>query len=144
MLCWALSRLHASLGISLCARCDTGADWIWQVRFWDIASGKQVRQVAASEFAFVAGAEMREHTTNRHLLKAYGDTLLITKLVPDGGAEHIGAIGADRPFHGPVAAPVASFKAPQSIHSVQCHGATICVGCVGGAVCILSAPFLAA
>ena len=131
MLCWALSRLHASLGISLSSRCGTGADWIWQVRFWDIASGKEVRQVAASEFAFVAGAEMREHTTNHHLLKAYGDTLLITKLLPDGGAEDISA------------APEASFKAPQYILSVRCHGATICVGCEDGAVCILHAPFLA-
>ena len=103
------------------------------MRFWDIASGKEVRQVAASEFAFVEGAEMCEHRTNHHLLKDNGESLLITELPPHGGA---GGVEDD-------AAPVASFKAPQHITSVVCQGATICVGCVGGAVCILQAPFLA-
>ena len=106
---------------------------IWQVRFWDIASGKEVRQVAASEFAFVEGAEMREHRTNHHLLKANGESLLIIEQVPHGGAEGM-EDGA---------APVAYFKAPQPITCVRSHGATICVGCKGGAVCILWAPFLA-
>ena len=38
---------------------------------------------------------------------------------------------------------MASFKAPQPITSVRSHGATICVGCEGGTVCILQAPILA-
>jgi len=101
------------------------------VRFWDIASGKEVRQVAASEFAFVEGAGIREYRTNHHLIKANGDSLLITELPPHGGAGGVEE-GA-----------VASFKAPRTIASVRCQGATICVGCVGGAVCILQAPFLA-
>ena len=100
--------------------------------FWDIASGKKVRQVAGSEFAFGAGAAMTVLNTNRHLLKASGRTLVITEL-PHGGA---GAIEDG-------AAPVAFFKAPQRITSVRCHGATICVGCEDGAVCILQARFLA-
>jgi hypothetical protein len=37
---------------------------------------------------------------------------------------------------------VACFKAPGDIAHVRCHGATICVGCESGAVCILRAPFL--
>ena len=113
--------------------------WNWQVRFWDTASFEEVRrlrrkmgtgkirqQPTVSEFAFVA-------KTNQHLLKARGDTLLITELPP------IGALVAPDL----ACPPVACFKAPGDITSVRCHGATICVGCQGGAVCILQAPFLA-
>jgi len=106
---------------------------ILQVIFWDIASGKEVRQVPRSEFVFGEGAAMTGLNTNRHFLEARGDKLLITELLPHGGAEDM----EDD------AAPVAFFKAPQPIASVRCHGATICVGCTGGAVCILQAPFLA-
>ena len=90
-------------------------------------------QVAGSEFAFV-DAPPNTRRTNQHFLTAVGDTLLITKLLPHGGAEDIedGAV------------PVASFQAPQTIRSVRCHGTTICVGCEGGALCFLQAPFLAA
>ena len=42
------------------------------------------------------------------------------------------------------ATPVAFFKASQYITSMVCHGATICVVCSNGAVCILKAPFLVA
>ena len=105
----------------------------WQVIFWDIASGKEVRQVAGSEVAFGEGADRTEERTNHHLLTAFGDELLITALVPYGSVEEIDDD----------ATPVASFKAPQFITSVRRHGATICVGCAGGAVCILQAPFLA-
>jgi len=45
---------------------------------------------------------------------------------------------------GGAALAVACFKAPQYISSVRYNGANICVGCEGGAVCILPAPFLAA
>ena len=45
---------------------------------------------------------------------------------------------------GDAASAVACFKAPQPISSVRCNGSNICVGCRGGAVCILQAPFLAA
>ena len=105
---------------------------ITQVRFWDIASGKEVRQVAASEFAFVEGPDAT-HKTHQHLLTASGDMLLITELLPLEGPQKDAA-----------AMPVACFKAPQPISSVRCHGAAIFVGCRGGAVCWLQAPFLAA
>jgi len=105
-----------------CPRYDTW--WIWQVRFWDTASGEEVRQIASSEFAFAdAGAS---HQTNHHFVKATDDTLLITELGVEDGAT-----------------PVACFRAPQEIGSMHCRGTTICVGCGGGAVCILQAPFLA-
>ena len=97
---------------------------------WDVASGRQVRQLAGHTFAFSEGPPSGTRKRARHILTARDDTLLIYDCAneqPDGAA----------------AAPVACFKAPQSIHAVRCHGAAICVGCVGGAVCILSAPFLA-
>jgi hypothetical protein len=98
------------------------------VRFWDVASGTQVRQVAGSEFAFAKGV----HETNRHVLTTKGDMLLITALPPSGGEQK------------DAAAPVACFQAPARIVSARCHGATICVGCYGGEVLFLQAPFLAA
>ena len=45
--------------------------------------------------------------------------------------------------HEEATAPVVSFKAPNTITSIQCQSAVVCVACEGGAVCILSAPFLA-
>ena len=102
------------------------------VRLWDLASGRQVRQLAGNEFALVEGlsGELRR---DRHILTALDDTLLIYQVAKE--QQHSG--------NGAAAAPVACFKAPQRIKSLHCHGAAICVGCVGGAVCVLSAPFLA-
>ena len=99
-----------------------------QVRFWDVASGQQVRQVSGGEFAFVEGSDASKHQAGRHVLIASNDMLLIY----EGDAE------------GNAASAVACFKAPQPISSVRCNGSNICVGCRGGAVCILQAPFLAA
>ena len=98
------------------------------MRFWDVASGQQVRQVSGSEFAFVEGSDASKHQAGRHVLTASNDMLLIY----EGDAE------------GDAASAVACFKAPQHISSVRCNGSNICVGCSGGAVCILQAPFLAA
>jgi len=68
--------------------------------------------------------------THAHLLTLTHSHLLSLSLTLTH--PHLGAAGA----------PVACFKAPQRITSLQCHGAAICVGCIGGAVCILRAPFL--
>ena len=102
------------------------------VRVWDVASGRQVRQLAGDEFALVEGLS-GEHKRDRYVITASGDMLRIHET---GNEEEQG--------DGAATAPVACFKAPQAINLVQCVGATICVGCAGGAVCILSAPFLAA
>ena len=98
------------------------------MRFWDVASGQQVRQVSGSEFAFVEGNDAFKHQAGRHILTASDDMLLIY----EGGAE------------GEAASAVACFKAPEGITSVRYYGGSICVGCNGGEVCILQAPFLAA
>ena len=84
-------------------------------------------------FAFVEGLS-GEHEKDRHVITALGDTLWIYECAEEQQHAEGGAVEA----------PVACFKAPQKIISMRCVGATICVGCYGGAVCILSAPFLAA
>ena len=98
------------------------------MRFWDVASGTQVRQVAGADFVFAKDKD----GTNRHVLTFGGGMLLITALPPSGGEQK------------DAAAPVACFKAPHRIMVVRRHGATICVGCDGGEVLFLRAPFLAA
>ena len=75
-----------------------------------------------------------ERKQDRHVITTSRDTLRIYEV----GTEQQDAES------GAVEAPVACFKAPQRIASVRCHGATIIVGCQDGAVCLMSAPFLAA
>jgi WD40 repeat protein len=103
------------------------------VRFFDVASGRLVRQLAAHSFAFVEGLSAA-HKKDRHVITALDETLRIYEI---GKEEQHAEDGA-------ATAPVACFKAPQLIRSVRCFGATIFVGCFDGAVCVLSAPFLAA
>ena len=112
------------------------------VRFFDLASGRQVRQLAGDNFALVEGLP-GDHKRDRHVITASGDTLRIYEVAEEQQHAEGGAAEA----------PVACFKAPQKINSVRCVGATICVGCgesgwatgLGdGAVCMLSAPFLTA
>ena len=101
------------------------------VRFYDIRHGRQVCQLAGHAFALVEGLS-GEHTTDRHVITTSGDTLRIYE------------IGNEEQPDGAAAVFVACFRTPGNILSVRCFGAAICVGCAGGVVCILSAPFLAA
>jgi len=103
------------------------------VRVWDVASGTLIRQFAGEQFALVEGLS-QEHKRFLHVITALGDTLSIHKVAKE--EQHV--------EDGAAAAPVACFRAPQPIVSVRCNGATICVGCDEGAVCVLSAPFLTA
>ena len=105
------------------------------VRVWDVASGRQVRQFAGDKFALVEGLS-GEHKKDRHVITTSRKTLRIYEV----GTEQQDAEG------GAAAAYVACFRAPQHIayDAVRCVGAKIIVGCKKGAVCILSAPFLAA
>jgi len=109
------------------------------VRFWDIEggivlghTGTEVRQLKGGDFAFVEGPS-DGHKRDRYVLTSYGNTLLIY----EGGAKD-----EQHAKDGAAEIPVACFMAPQRINSFHCHGATICVGCSGGEVCVLRAPFL--
>ena len=103
------------------------------MRWWEVASGRQARQLAGMEFALVEGLP-GEHTPDRQIITTSGNTLRIYECVKKQQHAEDGAVEA----------PMACFKAPQHIISVRCVGATICVGCYDGAVCLLSAPLLAA
>jgi hypothetical protein len=107
--------------------------WDETVRWWDVASGRQVRQIKDPDFVLVKGLS-NKHTTDRHVITISGDTLRIHE------------IGNERQHaeDGVAVAPVACFKAPQRINFVRCLGAVICLGCWDGVVCFLSAPFLTA
>ena len=105
------------------------------VLVWDAASGRRVCQLTGSEFALVEGLSDK-HNRGGHILTANGDTLLIYEC----GKEQQHAEAEEKEGAG----AVACFKAPGDITSVRCRGAAICLGCKNGAVCILSAPFLAA
>ncbi|KAJ1476005.1 hypothetical protein T484DRAFT_1826289, partial [Baffinella frigidus] len=94
-----------------------------EVRFWDITSGTQVRQVARSDFDFGIYAQDKTRT-NRHVLTFKGEMLLIEEK--------------------DAAAPVACFMAPHGISRAVCQGKTICVGCDTGKVLFLQVPFFAA
>ena len=109
--------------------------WDNTVRWWDVASGRPVRQLPGTSFVLVEGLSA-EHKKDRHVITVinHGATLRIYECAEEQQHAEGGAVEA----------PVACFKAPLAIASVQCVGATICVGCDGRAVCILSAPFLAA
>ena len=89
------------------------------MRCWDIASGEEVSQENGSK-----EKEVSQVAGSKFVLTARKPAC-VTLLIEDG------------------AAPVACFKAPQYITGSHCQGATICVECDGGAVCILQAPFLA-
>ena len=106
--------------------CDDGTKVVsgsddTSVRIWDVASSNQVSQLVGFRFALAGGGPSGEQKSDRLVLTANGDSLLLWEGAEDG---------------------VVCFKAPQPITAVQCQGAAICVGCDGGAVCILSAPFL--
>ena len=77
-----------------------------------------------------------EHKGDHHVITISGDTLLIYEIGNEEQHAEGGVAAAP-------AAPVACFKAPKFITSVQCHGAAISMGC-RSSVYILLAPFLAA
>ena len=101
-------------------------------RIWDVASGLQVCKLAGSDFAVVEGADDTQERV-RHVVTARSDMLLIYNV----------SMEQQHAEDGEAATVVACFKAPAEIVSLRCHGAAICVGCKGGAVCALSTPFLA-
>jgi len=133
------------------------------VRSWDIASGRVVREETdhmldeAGDVSF----ESEPSRLNAQIVKAHkcgckikqckcrckeSDQHLVVSLQPlnEFQADMVDISGLDSALWlGHPVMPVAYFKAPQNVSSVRSHGGTICVGCDGGAVCILQAPFCA-
>ena len=124
----SLARCTSFFGSTRVLTCQ-----LLKVLVWDIASGTEVQ--GWDYFAFDAGANLTPLKTHKHTLTVHTSHKYDPEtLVISGRSEH----GRVRD------ATVACFKAPQPITSFRFHGTTICLGCSGGAVCVLQAPFLAA
>ena len=103
------------------------------VRFWDVASGRQIQVLEGHIFALVDGLA-DEHKRGRYVLTGSDNMIRMHECEKEQQHAEDGA----------AAAPVACFMAPNDITSLRCHGAVICAGGTDGAVCILLAPFLTA
>jgi hypothetical protein len=103
-------------------------------RYWDVQSGEAKSVVEGSmkgsKFAFSKGSS-REQKVGKFLITAEGDILRIFR--SEGGVID----KADKDT-----APVAFFRAPAPIETVDSSGAHIAVGCTNGEVLQLRAAVL--
>jgi hypothetical protein len=99
-------------------------------RYWDVQSGEAKSVVEGSKFAFSRGSS-REQKVGKFLITAKGDILRIFR--SEGGVTD----KADKDT-----VPVAFFRAPAPIVTVDTCGAHIAVGCQNGEVLQLRAAVL--
>ena len=111
------------------------ADRGGKTKVWDIATGQEKTDaLGGSKFTLSKGKGNRKHQAGRFVCASQGDLLLIHLLadVEEGGDK---AAKAAR-------APVAFFRVPAPILSLDCQGAEIALGCQSGAVLLLRAAVL--
>ena len=102
-------------------------------RYWDVQSGEAKSVVEGSKFAFSKGS-CREQKVGKFLITAEGDILRIFAIFKsDDGV-------TDKADKNP--APVAFFRAPAPIVTVDTSGTHIAVGCQNGEVLQLWAAVL--
>ena len=102
-------------------------------RYWDVQSGEAKSVVEGSKFAF-SKASSREQKVGKFLITAEGDILRIFAIFKsDDGVKD----KADKDT-----VPVAFFRAPAPIQTVDTSGAHIAVGCQNGEVLQLRAAVL--
>ena len=99
-------------------------------RYWDVQSGEVKIIFEGSKFAF-SKASSREQKVGKFLITAEGDILRIFR--SEGGVKD----KADKDT-----SPVAFFRAPAPIETVDTSGAHIAVGCQNGEVLQLRAAVL--
>ena len=99
-------------------------------RYWDVESGEAKSVVEGSSFTFSKGSSSEQKVGN-FLITAEGDILRIFK--SEGGVTD----NADKDR-----SPVAFFRAPAPIQTVDTSGANIAVGCQNGEVLWLRAAVL--
>ena len=99
-------------------------------RYWNVQSGEAKSVVEGSNFAFSKGNSGKQKV-GKFLITAEGDILRIFK--SEGGVTD--KADKDR-------APVACFRAPAPIQTVDTSGAHIAVGCQNGEVLQLRAAVL--
>jgi hypothetical protein len=100
-------------------------------RYWDVQSGEAKSVVECSKFAFSKKSFSGEQKVGKFLITAEGDILRIFK--SEGGVTD----KADKDT-----VPVAFFRAPSPIGTVDTSGAHIAVGCQNGEVLQLRAAVL--
>ncbi len=102
-------------------------------RYWDVQSGEAKSVVEGSQFAFSKGSS-REQKVGKFLITAEGDILRIFAIFKSAGRVKD---KVDKHM-----APVAFFRAPSPIETVDTSGAHIAVGCQNGEVLQLRAAVL--
>ena len=100
-------------------------------RYWDVQSGEAKSVLEGSKFAF-SKASSGEQKVGKFLITAEGDILRIFR--SEGGVTD----KADKD----TTVPVAFFRAPAPIETVDTSGAHIAVGCQNGEVLQLRAAVL--
>ena len=102
-------------------------------RFWDIATGAQKKEMPGEQFAFSKGPSDKQ-TAGKYVVTKQGDLLLV----------HLTdtAISSANEKAEQNKKPVAFFRAPAPIQTLQCAGDKIAVGCQNGEVLHLWAAFL--
>ena len=104
-------------------------------RYWDVQNGEAKSVLEGSKFAFSKGSS-REQKVGKFLITAEGDILRIFAIFKsDAGVTD----KADKDT-----VPVAFFRAPAPIVTVDTSGAHIAVGCQNGEVLQLRAAVLLA
>ena len=99
-------------------------------RYWDVQSGEAKSVVEGSKFAFSKGS-FREQKVGKFLITAEGDILRIFK-----------SKGGVKDKEDKDTTPVAFFRAPAPICTVDTSGEHIAVGCQNGEVLQLRAAVL--
>ena len=111
------------------------ADSGGKTKVWNIATGEEKTEaLAGSKFALSKqGKDKHKQQVGRFVCTAEGDLLLVHLLQAEDDEDDEKG-GARR--------PVAFFRAPSPILSLDCQGAEIALGCQSGAVLLLRAAVL--
>ena len=111
------------------------ADRRGKTKVWNIATGEEKTEaLAGSKFAL--SKKWRKQQVGRFLCTAEGDLLLIHLLQAEDDEDD------EDDEKGGARRPVAFFRAPSPILSLDCQGAEIALGCNNGAVLLLRAAVL--
>jgi len=104
-------------------------------RLWDVATGAQKEEMTGEHFTFSQDASDKQ-MAGKYLVTKKGDLVLV-HLTDTAGASEDEKVEQNKK-------PVAFFRAPAPIQTLQCAGDKIAVGCQNGEVLHLRAAFLVA
>ena len=123
----------------------------YKTHFWNVTDGAEAQASAAQNtFSFAEGASKKQQV-GRHVTTARGDLVLVHAIDGNPGTQDARDVtpdtgtGTDTDTNTDTAkdsAPVACFRAPDTINVIECTGEKITVGCQNGHVLHLRAAFL--